>query len=63
MSWMVHISNAALADQMLRNSVAWDDPDFSNGPYPADLCTDLDGDGRRKHREITSRSNGSSVTR
>jgi hypothetical protein len=42
---MCHISNPAIADQILKNSVTWDDPDYLPFAYPPDLCGDLDGDG------------------
>jgi len=38
-------SNDPLMDQILRSSVAWDDPDYLDAPYPPDLQDDLDGDG------------------
>jgi hypothetical protein len=42
---LCHINNTALADQILKNSVTWDDPDYKKYDYPSDLCGDLDGDG------------------
>lgn len=38
-------SDPAAMDQLLRNEVAWDDPDFPELPYPSDLVGDTDGDG------------------
>lgn len=32
-------------DQLLRNEVVWNDPDFPDAPYPSELQDDLNGDG------------------
>ncbi len=37
--------NNSQAKKILKEEVAWDDPFFSDRPYPPDLVNDIDGDG------------------
>lgn len=38
-------TGSSVIDELIKKEVVYDDPEFSNHPYPPDLINDLDGDG------------------